>query len=286
MIRKLLLLCLSLSLTTYLSAQVTAGQVDDFQDSTTQGWFEAGASPNQPVNISTGGPAGAGDMFLQDASSGNPGPGGRMVMRNVTQWAGDYTGQGIVAIKFDARVTTNDLDLRVAMNGSGGAISSNTGVTVTAGSGWTSVVIPIAFGDMQTVVSNVGTGTDVALTLAGCSELRILSNSVPSYAGEQIDAILEVDNIEAATTLDLAVFDALENFKISPNPGTSRLNIVLPDLVDNTTVEVFDVLGKRIYFSDISRLSTSVDVSQWPNGVYLVKVYNSTATQTKRFVKQ
>ena len=40
-------------------AQVVAGQIDDFEDGTTQGWVEGTSSPNPPINISTGG-----DMIL------------------------------------------------------------------------------------------------------------------------------------------------------------------------------------------------------------------------------
>ena len=43
------------------SGAITAGLLSDFQDGTTQGW-SGGAAPS---NISTGGPAGTGDRFLQ-----------------------------------------------------------------------------------------------------------------------------------------------------------------------------------------------------------------------------
>ena len=49
-----------------LGAQVTAGQVDTFEGGTTQGWVVGDPShPAPPTNIATGGPAGAGDNYLQ-----------------------------------------------------------------------------------------------------------------------------------------------------------------------------------------------------------------------------
>lgn len=76
------------------------------------------------------------------------------------------------------------------------------------------------------------------------------------------------------------------NFTISPNPSKNKLNIKLPKSSQNITLEVFDVLGKRIHKSTITQLEASVDVSRWKTGVYLVKVSNEKESQTKRFIKQ
>ncbi len=188
-------------------AQVTAGQVDDFEDGTIQGWFEGALSPNPPINITTDGPSGVNDNYLQDDSAGGFGAGSNMVIRNMTQWSGNYTSEGIVAIRFNARVITADLDIRIAMTGGGGAISSKNAVTVIAGSGWTSIVIPIAIGDMETVTANGAVaGFDIAATLSNCTEFRILSNNIPSYNGESIVSRIEIDNVEALTTLSLNEF--------------------------------------------------------------------------------
>lgn len=90
-------------------SQVSAGQIDNFEDGTVQGWFEGVLSPNPPVNIATDGPEGANDNYLQDDSSGGFGAGSKMVIRNTAQWSGNYTSEGIIAIKFNVRVTTANL---------------------------------------------------------------------------------------------------------------------------------------------------------------------------------
>ncbi|NRD24017.1 T9SS type A sorting domain-containing protein [Winogradskyella litoriviva] len=77
-----------------------------------------------------------------------------------------------------------------------------------------------------------------------------------------------------------------DSFKISPNPSKDKLNIRMPKASQNLTLEVYDVLGKRIHKSTITQLATSIDVSSWKTGVYLVKVSNKNETQTKRFIKQ
>jgi len=87
------------------------------------------------------------------------------------------------------------------------------------------------------------------------------------------------------TVQTLGVEDfSLKSFKISPNPSSLNLNIELPNNITNAKVEVFDVLGKRIYNKEVTE--TSINISNWSKGVYLVRVSTSDATHTKRFVKQ
>jgi len=243
-------------------------------------------SPNPPVNIATGGPEGANDNYLQDNSSGGFGAGSKMVIRNATQWSGNYTSEGIIAIKFNVRVTTANVDIRIGMTGGGGAISSNNAVTVIAGSGWTSITIPIAASDMQTVTANGAVnGFDIAATLTNCTEFRILSNSSPSFDGESIASRIEIDNVEAATTLSLNEFKT-SKFSISPNPSSSILNLELTNISNNSKLEVFDVLGKKVYAQKLNSLSNPVSVIKWHSGIYIVKVSNEFHVQTKRFIKQ
>lgn len=77
-----------------------------------------------------------------------------------------------------------------------------------------------------------------------------------------------------------------EDFVISPNPANNKLNIKLLSVNDEVKLEVFDVLGKLIYKGEITQLESSVNVSNWKIGVYLVRVSNNSMSQTKRFLKQ
>ena len=77
-----------------------------------------------------------------------------------------------------------------------------------------------------------------------------------------------------------------EDFVISPNPAYNKLNIKLLSVNDDVKLEVFDVLGKLIYKGEITQLESSVNVSNWKIGVYLVRVSNNSMSQTKRFLKQ
>ncbi|RNC86982.1 MAG: T9SS C-terminal target domain-containing protein [Winogradskyella sp.] len=76
-------------------------------------------------------------------------------------------------------------------------------------------------------------------------------------------------------------------FTISPNPSSRNLNIGISyNASREYNIEAYDVLGKQIYRGQLFNNDTTIDVSNWRSGVYLVKLTSDEATQTKRFVKQ
>jgi len=77
------------------------------------------------------------------------------------------------------------------------------------------------------------------------------------------------------------------NFSMSPNPATSNLKVVLPSNLQNASIEIFDMLARKIFDGTMDNSHFSIiDVSGWNSGVYLVKVSDGGSTQTKRFVKK
>ncbi len=77
-----------------------------------------------------------------------------------------------------------------------------------------------------------------------------------------------------------------KDFIISPNPATSTINLYLPKGFENAKLSVFDVLGKEIYKIELNSLNSTINITKWNSGVYLVRISTETESQTKRFVKQ
>ncbi len=282
----LLLLILSSSITW---SQVAVNQIDDFEDGTIMDW-SIGVTP-QPTNIPDGGPLGNGDNYLQYTTSGSPGgPGSKVIIYNRDQWTGDYTNQGIIAIKLDVKVEgSNDLNIRLAFSDETGQgtgtqtqICTTNPILVRAGTGWQALTFSVSSSDF-TVVGGSGT---VSSVLTNVAEARILHNDNPNWFGAAIGATLEVDNINASPTLGVAEVEDSYNFSIFPNPGKTSLNIHLAALNSDTNVEVFDILGKKIYSNSLNTLRNTINVSKWHSGVYLVRVSQENQVVTKRFVKQ
>lgn len=288
---KIKLLILFLFITSLSFSQITAGQTSNF-DSGTDGWRHQNSNAYEPLQITTGGPAGVTDAFLRTTNSGTNGPGSKhAVINDDANWKGNYTSASIIAISFDIQNSgAADLHLRVAFNGTGFSdwAASSTAFVVPVGTSWTGLVIPVTASDL--VVSQ-GTAT-VADILLNVNQIRIVSNdgtdvNTPLHKGQGIVLQSDYDNISAISVLNVTEEVYLSNeFTISPNPASSKLNLVVPNALRSAKISVFDVLGKKVLSKDLNTLKSSIDVSKWANGVYLVRVTNDKITQTKRFIKQ
>jgi hypothetical protein len=184
---------------TPLSAQaIDLGQIDTFEDGTTQGWITGGPHPEPPINISSGGPAGADDNYLQITALGTGGPGGKLAAFNSNQWAGDYLAAGVTTIRMDVNNFGNeDLALRLLLSDpmfgppTNIAVSSDA-VLVPAGSGWLSVDFLV---DASNLTALLG---DTNSALSGATELRLFHSPDLNFPGPNVAARLGVDNIQAA----------------------------------------------------------------------------------------
>lgn len=200
----------------------TVGRVDDFEDGTLQGW-SSGAEVN---NISSGGPLGAGDNYLQlkRPTPTNPAP-FHIGAHNITTWTGDYLAAGVRAIEMDINVIEvssgpSDLSFRIVIFGPGGAFSTRTPITVSKLVSWQHVVFGLTRSDLVLVHGSGGSWTDLGpnvdnltATLSDVSDLLLRhDNRVnPTPIGghpQHIFATVGIDNITAsigvAPTYDVA----------------------------------------------------------------------------------
>ena len=199
----LLDLLLTMTLPMTHAAAVTVGQIDTFEDGTTQNWTVALGPfgvihPAPPVNIPMGGPAGADDNYLLLTALGGGGAGSRLSVINLAQqWQGDYLTAGVHAITMDVKnFGTADLALRLlvadpTVGPPQNEAFSSAAIVVPAGSGWTRAIFPFTPGDLTASLGTV----NAALTTA--TELRIFHSAAAGFPGEPIVAQLGVDNITA-----------------------------------------------------------------------------------------
>ncbi|HJT81219.1 MAG TPA: hypothetical protein VJ719_08485 [Chthoniobacterales bacterium] len=178
------------------SMAISLGQFDTFQDGTTMGWQE-GASPNPPTNMPDGGPAGTGDRYLQDISSGGFGAGSKMIMFNQAQWTGNYNAAGVDRITAQmANFGAGTLYMRVAVRG--GPTATIYGSTLAAQLPPDGVWRSVTFELSPSGLTNIGGSDTLPQVLGSVSEIRILSAvGGASFTGDPVAGKLGVDNIMA-----------------------------------------------------------------------------------------
>ncbi len=200
-----------------LAAAVSTTQLDSFSDGTTQGWVmgQQFVTDTHMTIVTDGGPAGAGDSFLQVVADGTLVEGGRLTFLNKAQWAGDYISAGITAIAMDVNSigSSETLNLRLGINGGfldssfnfiGGLFVTSASATLDSGSGWTHMAFSLLPGDLVPVSGRSGvTGNDVMATLGNVLELRLFNSATPDWNGLPVSATLGIDNITNITAVPL-----------------------------------------------------------------------------------
>ena len=183
------------------------GIPDTFETETTEGWFAGGGPfgqfpPVPPTVVLDGGPAGAGDAFLQVTSNGTAGPGGRLVAMNLSQWAGDYTT--IAGIQMDVRnLGQTDLTLRLYLENpipgppTDDAVSQ--GIALPTGGNWQTVFFPLDAASLTLL------NGDLNNLLPAVTVLRLIHSPGAGFPPPQIAAVIGVDNIVAVAAPEPAV---------------------------------------------------------------------------------
>ena len=176
-------------------ASPTLFQVNDFQNGQVSGWTNGGGAPD-PVNVTTGGPAGAGDRFLRVTAVGGFGAGSRLVTLNNNQrWTGNYNTDRVDAITMDLKnFGTTPLSMRIAFEGPGSTwFATTTPFTLPADNAWH----PARFDLTTSALTRAQGSATLANALASVGELRILHSPTPDFRAAVISSSFGVDNIRA-----------------------------------------------------------------------------------------
>ncbi|HTB33040.1 MAG TPA: T9SS type A sorting domain-containing protein, partial [Bacteroidia bacterium] len=76
-------------------------------------------------------------------------------------------------------------------------------------------------------------------------------------------------------TTDTKEVKELSGATIYPNPNTGSFSLVLKNAPnDKTILEVYNMLGEKIYSTGVSFFRTEINLGTQPSGVYIYKVIN------------
>lgn len=93
--------------------------------------------------------------------------------------------------------------------------------------------------------------------------------------------------VEFVNETDIDEFNPEAVLLLYPNPATSQVQIKWTDSrFVGAEMQIFDVYGKLITVEKIEKKTSQIDISQWANGIYFIRVNSSEGVVTKRFVKQ
>ncbi len=279
-----------------VASAITIGQVDDFEDGTTQAWSHGIFSPNPPSNVASGGPLGAGDNYLRVISTGQPGAGGRMVVFNQAQWTGDYVAAGVTAIQMmAANFGGTTLHLRIAIEGAATQYGSTNAVPLPADGLWHPVTFFLGAAEM----SLIGGTATLNQALSAVGTLRIVSQqSGPAWQGDIVAGSLGLDVISASARSGVGQPQgpAVRILATAPNPFTAstRIRYELPREAP-VRLEIFDFAGRRVRSLESGGLKhAGVHDAEWdgrddagearPAGIYYYRLAADGTVMTRSMV--
>ncbi|MCB0396715.1 MAG: T9SS type A sorting domain-containing protein [Flavobacteriales bacterium] len=104
-----------------------------------------------------------------------------------------------------------------------------------------------------------------------------------SQAPQNINKIQEVEELIDSLSMD----EGVNQINLYPNPVRDVITIGVNNPTSNVTVQIFGITGMVIYEEQFgSFLRTEVDLSEQPDGIYLVKVITPEETLTTKLIKQ
>jgi alpha-tubulin suppressor-like RCC1 family protein len=100
-----------------------------------------------------------------------------------------------------------------------------------------------------------------------------------------------IDTVESTCTP--SVITAIEQpispngkLKIFPNPNNGLFQIELPENTNNTSVQIFNMLGKIVYDKSYSEINDAIDIKDVAPGLYIIKVSIDHKISVSKFIKQ
>lgn len=78
--------------------------------------------------------------------------------------------------------------------------------------------------------------------------------------------------------------NSLATFQIYPNPTSDLLNIRTG--TGDKQMEILNLLGKTIHNETVADENITLNVSDWTNGVYIIRIKGDTGITTQKFVKR
>lgn len=180
----------------YPAGAVAPGEIDNFSASL-EGWTQGPSAPiGSLVHTLGGGPAGAGDRYVEITADGTS-AGGKIVMFNSgAAWTGDWTAAGIVQVKAKLRnLGATALQVRLKFEdgiSQGAQYAVSAAVPVAANSAW----VDAEWNVRASALSVPTQAKSAAQILASVSRVRVIHDTNATEPLPDIVGKLGVDDLQ------------------------------------------------------------------------------------------
>lgn len=191
---------------------------------------------------------------------------GNNVIRKVNLITGiisTVAGNGTMGFSGDGGISTS-----AQLNGPEGVWVDNAGYMYIADMGnqrIRKVDPPTVFTPGPVVIGGIGSGTVVVGT-PGPVRHTFTPGTMSGYAGKF------APSVSSTSTEETTVF---------PNPSAGVFTVQSPSL-DNAVLEVYNVLGAKVYTATVNGSQNTIDLGNQPSGVYTMSLHSSSGVYTQK----
>jgi hypothetical protein len=124
-----------------------------------------------------------------------------------------------------------------------------------------------------------------ALTTTTISGINITGNVTVTINGNSstINRV-RFDDLSWSCENSLSTTDFnFTGFTIYPNPSNGNIKINFNDSTDKHQVQIFSILGQKVFDKEYSNISTAV-INSIKTGVYIVKITKNNKSETKKLI--
>lgn len=139
-------------------------------------------------------------------------------------------------------------------------------------------------------------GTDISFSFTaneGATTQQLLvdniETAIPTNNEYTFSSVVANHTIEVVFAEETGIeeIDLDATVLLFPNPATSHIEIRLSnDLLINSTLDIYDVYGRKIATQMMNNTSAKVDISGYSTGMYLVRISNDNGVVVKNFIKK
>ena len=113
--------------------------------------------------------------------------------------------------------------------------------------------------------------------------------NIPNYNRESCVVVFDNQTINVSSTNNSVPNSPIDkNVKITPNPFKESVVVELNEMVvDNCKIEIFNVLGQIINKQTILNNTTTIDMSKYNKGMYLLRIFkDDKIIMTEKMIKE
>ena len=117
-------------------------------------------------------------------------------------------------------------------------------------------------------------GSNALLNLALGDDYSAINSFMPTFI-MNVTPEIEIGIEELATLADVVAY---------PNPATTEVTFEFTSTNEATQIQIFDLLGNRVYDNSFSNESVTINTSNYTNGVYIYKLSTTNNSSVGRLI--